>query len=239
LLAINPTMRRTFLLGLLVLAYTAEVIGNALQTPVMVRYQDPRGRFAFSYPATFGATSPGMNDGFQDRVAAISFSAFPARFKGEAVLTRGFPLIDLQAVGGLYDVLLLEIFPDPLRAVIISALPRLSVTNFCQALEQSQHIDLNLPTLASLSEPQRQAIGKADMMRNANPHVIDCQAKGNIVVFDKERSFAPGTPAQHVYGAVRFLPEPLSTFQLIAGGDSPEPSLLAAIADLVATFKSN
>ena len=98
---------------------------------------------------------------------------------------------------------------------------------------------LTLPALAALSDLQRQAIGKADLMRNANPHVTACQATGSIIVFDKERSFAPGAPAQHVYGAVRFLLEPFSTFQLIAGGDAPEPALLGAIADLVASFTSN
>src|SRR5438477_9815308 len=74
-------------------------------------YRDPGGRFTFFYPAAFGIASPGTNDGFGDRVSAVRFSSFPARYGGEAVLTRGFPLIDLQAAGGLYDSLTLEIFP--------------------------------------------------------------------------------------------------------------------------------
>ena len=81
-----------------------------LQAPTTRVYGDPRGRFTFSYPAAFGATSPGTNDGFEDRLAAVRFSTFPAMFGGEAVLTRGFPLLDLQAVGGLDHALTLEIF---------------------------------------------------------------------------------------------------------------------------------
>src|SRR4029077_757580 len=96
---------------------TCWIVAVMLQSAPTRLYRDPMGRFTFSYPSTLGSTQPGTNDGFQDRVAAIRFSTFPARFKGEAVLTRGFPLIDLQAVGGLYDSLTLEIFPEPLRAL--------------------------------------------------------------------------------------------------------------------------
>src|SRR5262249_20074649 len=131
--------------------------------------------------------SPGTNDGFRDRLAAIAFSTFPARFKGEAALTRGFPLIDLQAVGGLYDGPTLEIFPDPLRSVIISLVPRLTAANFCQALAQPTHLDPGVPELAKLPAAQRQAVGQVDMMRNANPHVVSCMSNGDTVVFDKER----------------------------------------------------
>src|SRR6185312_3066055 len=81
-------------------------------------YQDPQNRFVFTYPPEFGALSPGTNDGFGDRVAAIHFARFSAGvqggtlvFGGEAVLTRGFPLFDLQTAGGLYDAITLEIFP--------------------------------------------------------------------------------------------------------------------------------
>jgi hypothetical protein len=209
-----------------------------LQAATTQLYEDPQGRFTFSYPSTFGSTSRGTNDGFHDRLAAIGFSTFPSRFKGEAVLTRGFPLIDLQAVGGLYDALTLEIFPDPLRAVVVAQLPRLTLTNFCDLLARSTHLDPNLPAFASFTPPQRQAIGQTDVMRNANARVVECRTDSGTVVFDKERSFQPGSPVQHVYGAVRFLPEPFSTFQLIAGGEAPDRALLTAIADVVTSFKS-
>jgi hypothetical protein len=57
------------------------------------------------------------------------------------------------------------------------------------------------------------------------------------VSFDKERAFQPGSPTQHVYGTVRFLSGPYSTFQLIAGGDAPDRSTLMAIERLVASFQ--
>src|SRR5436853_7658332 len=81
-------------------------------------YHDPQNRFTFSYPASFGATSPGTNNGFGDRVASIRFSAFSSGVRrgevvlgGEATLTRGFPMVDLQVAGGLYDALTVEVFP--------------------------------------------------------------------------------------------------------------------------------
>jgi hypothetical protein len=92
------------------------------------QYRDPRGRFSFAYPDTFGTTSPGTNDGFGDRVAAVRFSRFPASLGGEAALTRGFPLVDLQATGGLYDGITLEIFPEPLRRIVVDQLPRLTIS---------------------------------------------------------------------------------------------------------------
>ena len=73
---------------------------------------DPARRFRFSYPASFGEPSPGTNDGIGDRVAAFRFSVFSSGIGGEAALTSGFPVIDLQAAGGLYDANALEVFPE-------------------------------------------------------------------------------------------------------------------------------
>jgi hypothetical protein len=98
----------------------------ALQPAAATVYRDPAGRFTFSYPSTFGSIGPGTDDGFQDRVAVFRFSAFPARFGGEPALTRGFPLIDLQAVGGLYDSLTLGVFPEPLRSQVVGHRGRLN-----------------------------------------------------------------------------------------------------------------
>jgi len=207
-----------------------------LQSARLQRYADPAGRFTFSYPSAWGAASPGTNNGFRDRLVALGFSAFPSRFKGEAVLSRGFPLIDLQAVGGLYDGLTLEIFPESLRTRILDRLPRLTLSNLCDALRQSTHMDPNLPAFASLTPAERQALSQVDAMRNANPRLVECRTDGDTIVFDKERSFRSGDPIQHVYGAVRFLPEPYSTFQLIAGGDVPDRLTLTAIAGVVASF---
>lgn len=215
---------------------TAAFVAAFVLQPSQRLYEDPRGRFTFSYPVRFGSISAGTNDGFEDRIAALRFSEFPARFGGEPVLTRGFPLIDLQAVGGLYDSLTLEAFPAPLRELIVAQLPRLTAANFCAALGQSRHLDPNLSVFAALTPQQREAIGRADSMRNASPRVVECRSIRDIVIFDKERAFGPGSPVQHVYGAVRFLDGSLSTFQLIAGGVAPDRSTLVAIEDLVASF---
>lgn len=200
-------------------------------------YTDTAGRFTFSYPSVFGSPVPGTNDGFGDRIAAVRFPKFPSTYGGEAVLTRGFPLIDLQAAGGLYDSLTLEIFPAQLRAVVLAQLPRLTADNFCAALGQPRHIDPGLPAFNFLTSPQRLAIGETDVLRNATPRVVECRRTGELVTFDKERAFQPGYPIQHVYGTVRFLRGPFSTFQLVGGGTSPNPAMLTTIQALVASFK--
>ena len=115
-----------------------------LQSPPPTVYRDPLGRFSFAYPAAFGATSPGTGNGYRDRVAALRFASFPARFGGEPALTRGFTLVDLQALGGLYDNLTLDIFPEPLRALVVSQLPRITIANFCTALAQPRHLDAKI-----------------------------------------------------------------------------------------------
>ena len=212
------------------------VVVMLLQSASTQVYRDPAGRFAFSYPVSFGTASPGTNDGFEDRVAAVRFSSFPAMFGGEAVLTRGFPLLDLQAAGGLYDSLTLEIFPTSLRRLVVAQLPRLTAANLCNALAATTHLDPVAPAFASLTAQQRTAIGGTDRLRNANPRMIRCQTMGGVVLFDKERSFAPGYPPQRVWGAVRFLSEPYSTFQLVGGGEAPAQATLDAMVALVDSF---
>jgi hypothetical protein len=209
-----------------------------LQQPTQL-YRDSRGRFTFFYPLSFGSTTQGTNDGFQDRIAAIGFAAFPAKLRGEAVFTRGFPLLDLQAAGGLYDAITLEIFPAQTRALVVAHLPRLTVGTLCEALERPTHLDPSLPAFASLPPEQRTSIRQVDVLRNINPHLVTCRASGDVVVFDKERSFSAGAPVQHVYGAVRFLPQPYSTFHVIGGGDPPTGATLGALTDLVKSFKSS
>src|SRR5436190_992267 len=110
------------------------------------RYQDPRSRFQFIYPEGFGTPSPGTDDGFLDRAAAVRFSEFSAGVHsrriilgGEAVLTTESPQVDLQAAGGLYDSITLQVFPAPIAAVIRNALPVLTSANFCDAIGREQH----------------------------------------------------------------------------------------------------
>ena len=199
-------------------------------------YTDAARRFRFSYPASFGDPSPGTNDGFGDRVAAIRFSVLSAGIGGEAALTRGAPVIDLQAAGGLYDAIALEVFPDAIRRQIVDALPRLSAANFCSQIGMEQHLDPQAPAFSKLTAQQRAAIGSLDRMRNAGPRVVRCEVDGATATFDKEVSFAPGGPRQHVYGAVRFVDAPYSTFQIVRAGPAPDAALLNQISAAVKSW---
>lgn len=208
-------------------------------------YQDPQNRFVFNYPPEFGALSPGTNDGFGDRVVAIRFERFSAGvqsgtlvFGGEAVLTRGFPLLDLQAAGGLYDAITLEVFPPPMRALIVRSLPRLTLNNFCTEIARATHVDPSAPAFASFSASQRQALQNVDRMGNGSPIVLLCEVAGDTIRFHKEVALENGGARKHVYGAVRFLRESYSTFQLIRGGSNPPPTLLDQITALVQSWRS-
>jgi hypothetical protein len=199
-------------------------------------YVDPGRRFRFSYPAEFGASSPGTNDGFEDRVAAIRFAAFSSGIGGEAALTRGLPVVDLQAAGGLYDSIALEIFPEPMRRLIVQALPPLSVTNFCRQIAEEQHLDPQIAALAGLTVQQKSVIASTDRMRNISPRVVRCIVDGTTVTFDKEVASQPGGPRQHVYGAIRFLESPYSTFQVVRAGSGPSLAVLGQMTSLVKSW---
>src|SRR5215831_17331212 len=137
----------------------AGTLAIALLQSTTVDYRDPSGRFSFAYPSAFGATSPGTDNGFRDRAASIRFSRFPARLGGEAVVTTGFPLLDLQAAGGLYDGMALQILPEMLRVTVVNQLPRLSPANVCGVLNQTRHVNPDAAAFADWLAPQRQAIG--------------------------------------------------------------------------------
>jgi hypothetical protein len=199
-------------------------------------YVDPQGRFRFAYPSSFGTASRGTNDGFGDRVAAVRFSEFSsAAVGGEAALTRGFPVIDLQAVGGLYDAISLEVFPDPLRRRIVQALPRLTVANLCDELAREQH--LNPTAIPGLAPQVQSAIAATDRIRNVQPRVVRCAVDGDIVAFDKEVSFQAGGARQHVYGAVRFVGPPYSTFQIVRAGPDPGRAVLDELTAVVRSWR--
>jgi len=203
---------------------------------IIAEYVDSGRRFRFSYPAEFGAPSPGTNDGFQDRVAAIRFAVFSSGIGGEAALTRGFPVVDIQAAGGLYDAITLEIFPESMRRLIVQALTPLSVTNFCQQIAQEQHLDPQAAAFAGLTAQQKLVIASTDRMRNVSPRVIRCVVDGTTVTFDKEVASQPGGPRQHVYGAIRFLEGPYATFQIVRAGSSPGLDVLGQMAALVKSW---
>jgi hypothetical protein len=206
------------------------------QTGNQREYVDPGGRFRFSYPAEFGAPSPGTNDGFANRVAAIRFATFSAGIGGEAAVTRGFPVVDIQAAGGLYDAITLEVFPEPVRRLIVQALTPLSAANFCQQIAQEQHLAPQAAGLAGLTAQQQSALAATDRMRNVSPRVLQCVVDGDTVSFDKEVAFQPGGPRQHVYGAIRFLEGIYATFQIIRAGPAPGAGLVGQMAALVKSW---
>jgi hypothetical protein len=200
-------------------------------------YVDPARRFRFSYPASFGEPSRGTNDGFEDRVAAVRFATFSsADIGGEAALTRGFPLIDLQAVGGLYDAISLEIFPAALRSRIVSVLVPLTSMNFCRLLAQEQHLDLESNALTGLTAQQKAAVASVDRMRHVGSRVVRCVVDGDTVTFDKDAGLQPGGPRQHVYGAVRFVGAPYSTFQIVRAGSAPDDQVLRQMTAVVRSW---
>ena len=56
------------------------------------------------------------------------------------MLTSEAPQLDLQAAGGLYDAITLQIFPDPIANVIRNALPVLTADKFCDAIGRERHL---------------------------------------------------------------------------------------------------
>ena len=151
---------------------------------------------------------------------------------GEAALTKEAPQIDLQAVGGLYDEITLQVFPRPAALVVRSALPRLTAATFCDAIARERHADPADPRLRSLNTAEKTALGQVDQMGNASPKVLRCDVSGDTVTFAKD------TAQRYVYGAIRFLPSPYSSFQLIrGGGEAPTPAMLLQITDLVNSWR--
>jgi hypothetical protein len=216
--------------------FVAALLFASAQTRV---YQDPQKRFEFTYPAAFGAPSAGTDSGFRDRVAAIRFSEFSAGvhagkiiFGGEAVLTKEAPQVDLQAAGGLYDPITLGVFPEAAASVVRSALPRLTPATFCDAIARERHADPADPRLSSLKAAEKAGLGQVDQMGNASPKVLRCEVSGDTVTFAKE------TAQRHVYGAIRFLPPPYSSFQLIrGGGEAPADAMLRQITGLINSWR--
>ena len=210
--------------------------GLALAQPSRT-YQDPQGRFEFRYPALSLAALP------QARTTVSETARHPSAFRnsppgvhgqriilgGEAVLTKGPPQIDLQAAGGLYDPIGIQVFPDSMAATIRKALPVLTAATFCDSIGREQH----------LAPGQKPPIADADRLGNAGPKVSRCDVSGDTVTFDKEAALQPGGPSRHIYGAVRFLPAPWSTFQLIRGSaDAPDAALLRQITAVVNSWNA-
>jgi hypothetical protein len=214
-------------------AWIAAALLLLAQRAPLAEYRDPQGAFRFTHPARFGTVFPGTNDGFQGR-RAVRFASFPAVLGGELVLTRGFPYLDLQAVGGLYDSITLEVFPAALRGRIVAQVPRLTASTFCDALGRVTHLDIEAPAMKAFSAAERTAIHNVDLMRSIDPKVVRCEASDGVIVFDRETAFQAGAPRQHIFGAIRF-PEAgdVSSVQLVAGDSLPRAGVIDDIAAIV------
>jgi hypothetical protein len=216
------------LAGAVLRAHPAQ--GGGLRT-----YQDPRGRFRFEYPASFGVPQQGTNDGFGDRLAAVRFSGLTG-LGGEAVLTRGPLVLDVQAIGGLYDPIALEGFPDAMRRQVEAARRPVDVGTLCAALGTEDHL-AGVPALpAAVLELAR----RVDRTRNVMPRVVRCDRDGDQVLFHKEAAFEAGAVSarQHIFGAVRRLTGGEATaFQIVrALPSAPSPAQLAELDALVRSF---
>lgn len=149
-------------------------------------------------------------------------------------MTSGPPQLDLQAAGGLYDPITLQALPATIAALIRNALPVLTPANLCEALAREQHLDPAAGPLRSLNAKQREAVAALDRMGNHRPVVVHCEVSAGTVTFDKESAFDGAAASRHIYGAIRFLSKPYSSFQLIRGGaDPPAAELLQQITAAV------
>jgi hypothetical protein len=187
-------------------------VSPGAQAPGWTTYRDAQGRFSFDYPQQFGTPDRGTNDGFADRVAAVRFSGL-AGLGGEAVLTRGRVVMDVQALGGLYDPIALEIFPDAMRRQVVAVLPPVTPQSACQLLAAADHVPADRGLAANVLEAAR----RVDRMRNVAPRVVRCDVKDGVLAFHKETTFESGFPAvrQHIFGALRFLTAQGDAFQII------------------------
>ena len=212
-------------------------IGAAsFQSPGLATYRDPQGRFTFEYPVSFGTPGRGTDDGFRDRVAAVRFANLMG-LGGEAVLTTGPIVVDVQALGGLYDPIALQVFPDAIQAQVVAARPPVTRASFCQALGAADH----LGAAAGLPERVREAARSVDRMRNIDPRIVRCQMAGDTVTFHKEATFVSGAVSarQHIFGALRFLDGPFSAFHIVrAAPAAPTDEELDVLTRIVGSFNA-
>ena len=212
-------------------------IGAAsFQGPGLATYRDPQGRFTFEYPVSFGTPGRGTDDGFRERVAAVRFSDLMG-LGGEAVLTTGPIVVDVQALGGLYDPIALQVFPDAIQAQVVAVRPPVTRASFCQALGAADH----LGAATGLPERVREAARSVDRMRNIDPRIVRCQMAGDTVTFHKEATFVSGAVSarQHIFGALRFLDGPFSAFHIVrAAPAAPTDEELDVLTRIVGSFNA-
>jgi len=76
-------------------------------------------------------------------------------------------------------------------------------------------------------------------MRNVSPVVRRCVVTDRVAVFHKETTFESGAMSarQHLFGAVRFLDAPYSSFQLVRGAAAaPSTADLDLLERVVRSF---
>src|SRR5688572_25138377 len=208
------------------------IAGADPQNPGVSTYRDPQERFTFEYPVSFGTPGRGTDDGFSDRVAAVRFSNLMGP-GGEAVLTTGPIVVDIQALGGLYDPIALQVFPDAIRAQVVAARPAVTRANFCQVLGAADH----LGAAAGLAERVREAARNVDRMRNIDPRVVPNGWRH----IHKEATFTSGgvSARQHIFGALRFLDGPFSAFHIVrAALAAPTDEEVDVLARIVRSFNA-
>ena len=223
--------------GALVLLFSGAALSGLNQSPPAgwSTLTDPQKRFVFSYPTSFGQPERGTDSGFRNRTAAFRFPGLVG-LGGEAVLTSGFVDVDVQAIGGLYDTIARGVLQDADVPVLVAALPPLSPANFCAMLGSTDRVQgLKLaPRLLTAAK-------MLDAIRNIDPVVHRCRVTDRLVVFHKETTFQSGAMAarQHVFGALRFLDPPYSSFQTVRGSNSPPSETdLTVLEQVVRSFKS-
>jgi hypothetical protein len=196
-----------------------------------VTYRDADGRFQFTYPPAFGVPGPGTDSGYGGRVAVVRFTGLGG-LGGEAVLTSGAVSVDLQALGGLYDTIALQIFRPADVPRVRAAVPALTADNFCRLLGAADH----LGATPSLSGPLLDAARQVDRMRNIDPAVVNCSADGEAIAFQKTATYQAGAVSsrQHIFGAIRFLAGRYWSFQIVrASGSPPSGDELSVLARVV------
>ena len=229
-------MIRRWQASIVAMLLLATMAGAAPQNPGLATYRDPQGRFTFEYPVSFGTPGRGTDDKFRERVAAVRFSNLTG-LGGEAVLTTGAIVVDVQALGGLYDPIALQVFPDAIQAQVVAARPAVTRAVFCQLLGAADH----LGAAAALPERVREAARNVDRMRNIDPRVVRCQMAGDTVTFHKEATFASGAVSarQHIFGALRFLDQPFSAFHIVRATLAPPTDEdLDVLARIVRSFNA-
>ncbi len=216
-------------------------------------YYDQQERFKFSYPESFGETSadiredmPGADTGETIHFSRFSYGGMNGGKvqEGDLVIRKGRVWVSAQALGGLYDPVMLgsmiQVFPVSLQEKLRQEAETLSVSNFCERLSAYDHISAHDPSLSRLDPQRKQAVLDMDHAMKKDIRVARCEVDGDTVVFHKEVVASVGAFEfrQHIYGAVRFLSGAFSSVQLIRITlEAPKDQVLEDMRKVVQSFQ--